>query len=299
MKSLTPKEIKAELDNVHSTSASAFATVYNWVNEFKPSRTSTYNASLSGRRNPDEFLRRFVTVDETWIHYFTLENEGTVKVNQEKFELIEGSSRVDNATPSVKTLTASYAISNLIMKNSKPFCEGEFVKECIIAAVESFGNSLTLEEAASIPLSDKTVKSRIDDIASSLENKLKSSLASCSFFSLCLDESTDNRHMSQLSIFARIMQNDFLHVEELLDFVSLHDTTTGIDIFEAVNQTFQKFGILKLCTAMQMVAKILSVINDALNIFNFLHMRLQFTLEVNTDGKLSFLDTMLVIDFIN
>jgi len=27
---LTPKEIKAELDNVHSTSAPAFATVYNW-----------------------------------------------------------------------------------------------------------------------------------------------------------------------------------------------------------------------------------------------------------------------------
>ena len=29
MKDLTPKEIKAELDNVHSTSAPAFATVYN------------------------------------------------------------------------------------------------------------------------------------------------------------------------------------------------------------------------------------------------------------------------------
>ncbi|KAG5309995.1 F200A protein, partial [Acromyrmex insinuator] len=36
------------------------------------------------------------------------------------------------------------------------------MKKCIIAAIESFENSLTLEEAASIPLSDKTVKSRID-----------------------------------------------------------------------------------------------------------------------------------------
>ncbi|KAG5336983.1 SCND3 protein, partial [Acromyrmex charruanus] len=150
------------------------------------------------------------------------------------------SSYVDNATHSVKALTASYAISNLSAKNSKPFCKKEFVKECIIAAVESFGNSLTLEEAASIPLSDKTVKSRINDIASSLENKLKSLLASCSFFSLCL-ESTDNRHVSQLSIFVRIV--DFSHVEELLDFVSLHDTT-GIDIFEAVNQTLQKFALI-------------------------------------------------------
>ncbi|XP_018311222.1 uncharacterized protein [Mycetomoellerius zeteki] len=49
MKSLTPKEIKAELDNIHSTSAPAFSTVYNWVNEFKRGRTSTCDAPRSGR----------------------------------------------------------------------------------------------------------------------------------------------------------------------------------------------------------------------------------------------------------
>jgi len=47
MKNLMPKEIKAELDN--STSAPAFATVYNWVNEFKRGRTSTCDAPRSGR----------------------------------------------------------------------------------------------------------------------------------------------------------------------------------------------------------------------------------------------------------
>jgi len=41
MKDLTSKEIKAELNNVHNTSAPAFATVYNWVNEFKRGRTSS------------------------------------------------------------------------------------------------------------------------------------------------------------------------------------------------------------------------------------------------------------------
>ena len=35
MKGLTPKDIKAKLNNVHSTSVPAFANVYNWVNEFK------------------------------------------------------------------------------------------------------------------------------------------------------------------------------------------------------------------------------------------------------------------------
>ena len=49
MKDLMSKEIKAELSNVHSTSAPVFATVYNWVNEFKRSRTSTCDAPHSGR----------------------------------------------------------------------------------------------------------------------------------------------------------------------------------------------------------------------------------------------------------
>ncbi|KAG5313374.1 GVQW3 protein, partial [Acromyrmex insinuator] len=49
MKGLTPKEIKAELDDVHSTSVPTFATVYNWVNEFKYGRTSTCDAPYSGR----------------------------------------------------------------------------------------------------------------------------------------------------------------------------------------------------------------------------------------------------------
>ncbi|XP_067131309.1 histone-lysine N-methyltransferase SETMAR-like [Centruroides vittatus] len=156
LKGLTPKEIKAELDEVHVISAPVFATVYNWVNEFKRGRTSTKDEHRSGRpvevttsemidkihhmilsdqrikvheiveatgisqgtvfsilhkklgvkkisarwvprllsvenkrnrvvdseavlalfrRNPDEFLRRYITVDETWIHYYTPETK--------------------------------------------------------------------------------------------------------------------------------------------------------------------------------------------------------------------------------
>jgi len=98
-------------------------------------------------------------------------------VDKKKLDLIEGlklvqqqgsSLFVDNATSSEKALIALYVISNLIAKNLKPFNE-KFVKEYLIA--ESFRNSVTLEEASRIPLSDKTVKSRIDDITSSLENK--------------------------------------------------------------------------------------------------------------------------------
>ncbi|GBM44794.1 hypothetical protein AVEN_148296-1 [Araneus ventricosus] len=48
LKGLTPKEIKAELDDVHGTSATAFAIVYNWVNEFKRGCTSTNDENRSG-----------------------------------------------------------------------------------------------------------------------------------------------------------------------------------------------------------------------------------------------------------
>jgi len=51
MKDLMSKEIKTELDNVHSTSSPAFTTIYNWVNEFKRGHTVTYDAPRSERSN--------------------------------------------------------------------------------------------------------------------------------------------------------------------------------------------------------------------------------------------------------
>ena len=123
-------------------------------------------------------------------------------VRQEKSNLIEGlkliyqeglNSNNNDATSSVKAVSASFAISLLLAKHSRPFIEGDFIKKCLIEAVKSFGNSLTLAEASSIPLSRNTVVSRINNIACSIEEKLKGLLASCHYFSLCLDESTDNR----------------------------------------------------------------------------------------------------------
>jgi len=81
-------------------------------------------------------------------------------VGQKKYNLIErlklvhrgGCSsiyHVDN-TISSKALIVSYTTFNLIAKHSKSFMEGQFVKECLIAAVQSFEESLTLQEAASI-----------------------------------------------------------------------------------------------------------------------------------------------------
>ncbi|XP_029160323.1 general transcription factor II-I repeat domain-containing protein 2-like [Nylanderia fulva] len=175
--------------------------------------------------------------------------------SEEKLKILEGLKLVyqaDNSSDllisnagnnNAKALAASYAISFLIAKHSKSFSDGEFIKNCLVETVKSFDGKLTVDEVTSIPLSHQTVGRRITNIALSIEDRLKSLLATCSYFSLCLDESTDNRHVSQLSIFIRIVQNDFSCVEELLDFVALHDTTMGIDIFRAVEKTLNKFNL--------------------------------------------------------
>ncbi|KAG5323521.1 SETMR methyltransferase, partial [Acromyrmex heyeri] len=187
MKGLIPKEIKAELDNIHSTSASAFTTVYNWVNEFKRGRTSTCDAPrserpieattpeiidkvhdivLTDRRvkvhelvkayhmisilheqlgmkklsarwvpslltvdhkrdrvtiskqclemfryNPDEFLHRFITVDKTWIHYFTPETkEQSKQWTSPNFCNVWIARNDDDGTPNVSILNRNVAI---------------------------------------------------------------------------------------------------------------------------------------------------------------------------------------------
>jgi len=134
-------------------------------------------------------------------------------VDQEKYNLIEGLklvhqegcssiSHVDNIISS-KALIASYIIFNLIAKHSKSFTEGQFVKECHIAAVQSFKESLTLQEAANIPLSDNKFSYKL--YCFFLTRKIKIFIR----ILLRLDESTDSRHVSQLNSFGRIMQSDF------------------------------------------------------------------------------------------
>ncbi|KAG5333595.1 SETMR methyltransferase, partial [Acromyrmex heyeri] len=202
---LTPREIEAELDNVHSTSAPEFATVYNWVNEFKRGRTSICDAPRSGcpieaatpeimdkvhdivltdRRvkvselveatgishgtvisilheqlgmknlsarwmprlltvdhkrhrvtiskqclemfqcNPNKFLRRLITVDETWIHYFTPETKEQSKQDDELQQLKQSTS----TSLKFKNFTLSETASNIYCDTSeeeiKPYIPG-------------------------------------------------------------------------------------------------------------------------------------------------------------------------------
>jgi hypothetical protein len=82
-----------------------------------------------------------------------------------------------------------------------------------------------------------------DHVRSRLCNVIEKSV----YFSLCLDDSTDENGASQLLIFVGAILSDFSTHEELLNLVSLHGTTKRSDIFEAVHNCVDKYGGFDKC----------------------------------------------------
>ncbi|XP_072400185.1 protein FAM200C-like [Diabrotica undecimpunctata] len=97
---------------------------------------------------------------------------------------------------------ASYEISRMIAKRSRPFNDGDFVKECIEIAAKKM-----CPEA-----SKKFEKIQLNS----------------------LDESTDISSTAQLLIFIRGVTQDFEVLEEVLGMCSLKGQTKGVDILNVL-----------------------------------------------------------------
>ncbi|UYV82425.1 hypothetical protein LAZ67_21002056 [Cordylochernes scorpioides] len=122
---------------------------------------------------------------------------------------------------------ASYVLSEMIDKHSKPFTEGDFIKECLIKAAEIVcpGSVKTFQ---AISLSRNTVVERVTDMARNLNDQIKEKSSCFEAFSIACDETCDT---------------DFNIFEELLELVPMHGTTTGEDIFNCVYDLLQKYNL--------------------------------------------------------
>ncbi|UYV71170.1 hypothetical protein LAZ67_8001999 [Cordylochernes scorpioides] len=82
---------------------------------------------------------------------------------------------------------ASYALSEMIAKHSKPFTEGDFIKECLIKAAEIVcpGSVKTFQ---AISLSRNTVVERVTDMARNLNDQIKENSSCFEAFSIACDE---------------------------------------------------------------------------------------------------------------
>lgn len=140
---------------------------------------------------------------------------------------------------SVKT---SFVISNKITRNSKPFSDGEFVKECLLDTAELICRQKK-DAFENVPLSQHTVTRRIEDIASNLELQLQHTVVSCDFYSLALDERCNVHDTAQLLILLHGITMDFKIMEELAAMQSMKGTTTGNDLFMPGNACLDILGL--------------------------------------------------------
>ena len=137
---------------------------------------------------------------------------------------------------------ASYAVAEIIAKKSKPFSDGEFVKECIECVADIICPDKKAQ-FAKLSLSRQTVARRIEELASNVERTLKYRATNFQFYSLALDESGDASDTAQLAIFLRGVDKDFIITEELAALVPLKGTTKTIDLMEGVTETLNRFGL--------------------------------------------------------
>ncbi|XP_072398352.1 protein FAM200A-like [Diabrotica undecimpunctata] len=114
---------------------------------------------------------------------------------------------------------------------------------------KAFGDSKMAEKFESVPLSHQTIQRRIVAMGEQVEKSMLSLAKKSSYFSLCLDESTDQTDVSQLLIFVRTTFDDFTSKEELFDICPLYGTTKGKDIYEAVKKTIDRIGGFDKCSA--------------------------------------------------
>ncbi|XP_071050799.1 general transcription factor II-I repeat domain-containing protein 2-like [Onthophagus taurus] len=108
----------------------------------------------------------------------------------------------------------SYEISRMIAKRSRPFNDGDFVKEYIEIAAKKMCPEAA-KKFEKIQLNRMTIQRRIMSLSA-------------------LDESTDISSTAQLLIFTRGVTQDFEVLEELLGMCSLKGQTKGVDILNVL-----------------------------------------------------------------
>ncbi|KAG0429512.1 SCAN domain-containing protein 3, partial [Dictyocoela muelleri] len=135
-------------------------------------------------------------------------------------------------------LKTSFEISLLIAKTGKPHT---IAKTLIQPAISSFlRNVLKMndEKISQLPLSNDSVRRRIDCMSDNVESQLIQILR-VKKFSLQLDESTVRDSQALLLAYVRYVDNGEFK-EEMLFCNSLEGKTTAIDIFKVLNEYLSK-----------------------------------------------------------
>ena len=141
-----------------------------------------------------------------------------------------------------KAMLSRYIVSQKIVEKGKPFSDGEFVKECMVACAMELCPK-EKQKFEDVSLSRQTVTRKIVDMADDSREQLKIVSKKFEYFSLALDESTNISDTSQILIFVRGVNADFAITDELVEMRSMMSTTTGADIAAETIKGLENIGL--------------------------------------------------------
>lgn len=140
-------------------------------------------------------------------------------------------------------IKASYLASFRIAKEGKPHTIGEtLLLPAARDMVQAVLGEKSAKEIQKVPLSNNTVKRRIDDMSSNIEETLALQLQECTYFALQIDESTDVTNMAQLLVFVRYDYHEEIK-EEFLFCKPLESNTKAENIFSVIDNYLSKIGV--------------------------------------------------------
>ena len=140
------------------------------------------------------------------------------------------------------TTKASFLVAFEIVKASKPFSEGEFVKECMVQTADILCPEIK-SKFEKVSISRRTVTRRVELIDENIASQLNKKSDSFELYSLALDESTDVKDTAQLLIFIRGIDDSFAITEEFLTMESLKGTTRGEDLYNQVSAVIERMKL--------------------------------------------------------
>ncbi|KAM4560543.1 zinc finger BED domain-containing protein 5-like [Odontesthes bonariensis] len=137
---------------------------------------------------------------------------------------------------------ASFECSLLIAQAKKPHNIGEtLIKPACIKMAELLCGPQVANKFKTLPLSNNTVKDRIDRMAGNVENTLVEKIKTGPF-SVQLDETTTVAQEAILVVYVQYIEETELK-QDILMSVNLTGTTRGEDIFSVVDTYFTKHNI--------------------------------------------------------
>ena len=195
---------------------------------------SLCNDSMRNQKLEDHLKNVHSEHAEKPLEYFQLLNKQRQK-NQQKTltSMFKVQSNLNK-----RGLQASYELSFLLAKKSRPHTDGEELLKPAFAIYHRtmLDSGAAGHQLASLPLSNDTVRRRIDEIAIDVKSQLTDILRNTKF-SLALDESTVRDSEALLLSYVRFKQGSEF-VEEIHFCESLKTITTARDIYAVVKQYF-------------------------------------------------------------